>query len=415
MRRMVARLAAGLSLLIGGHAYAQDCESRPYVPVAGSAGEAVTRQALSGFAKLYGATGAAESEVLPMLRASGESPASEQDGVLLFHIRWTSMFGAARQLLVAEQPSGDCPSMLRSDYDLHAGTFGLGLRHGPVSVFYLTSTIVGAPSGIGSRVLMPPFAWVPPGYYWFAAPFIGPWEYEKSGYSISGDYIAGVQLEALGTSLAAGYIGTQGLYTNLSQQKIRAFATAAIAREFSELAYLKAGLDRVSTLEDGLSSLYARKVVFSPPPTPTNDGFSLPDVSGVSMWTGHLEHANIMKLLSVRSALAVAPEVFLHDLALSIHTTDYHIDPSDKGRRIRVDPTALSFTAGTVRVPENRALGQPGDQLISVKAEARMFRDSKMIGDLALGLGFNDPEVLTRFPSAQNVFNMTFGGTFAPR
>jgi hypothetical protein len=38
-----------------------------------------------------------------------------------------------------------------------------------------------------------------------------------------------------------------------------------------------------------------------------------------------------------------------------------------------------------------------------------------MIGDLALGMGFNDPEVLTRFPSAQNVFNMTFGGTFAPR
>lgn len=106
--------------------------------------------------------------------------------------------------------------------------------------------------------------------------------------------------------------------------------------------------------------------------------------------------------------------MFLHDLSLSIHTSDYHVDPSEKTRS-HVEPTALSFTAGTVRVPENRALGQPGDQLISVQAEARMFRDSKNIGDLAFGLGFNDPEILTRFPSAQNVFNMTFGGTFGPR
>ena len=401
MKRALIALGA---LLFSAHAEAQ-CDS--YVPLPNSAGNAVTQHALQGFARLYGATGAAEREVLPTLRLG------EQDTVLVAHLRWTSIFGAAEYLLVPEIASSDCAPLKRSDYDLHAGTFGMGLRTGPVSLFYLTSTIVGTQGGLG-RFLMPGFAWIPPGYYWFAAPFTGPWEYENKGLSISGDFIAGAQLEVFDTNLAVGYIGTQGLYTNLSQETIRAFATAALAREFSELAYLKGGLDRLNTVQEQLTSIFARKVVFSPPPVPTAEGLEIPDEDGVEMWTGHFEQANFMKILSLRSAVAVTPNVFLHDLALSVHTDEFHSDPVHTETSHR-ESGAASFTLGTVRVPENRALGQEGNQLLSVQGQIRYFGEGEGIGDLGFGIAFNDPEILTRFPSASNVFSMNFGGTFSPR
>jgi hypothetical protein len=399
-----ALISAALGFSLSERAEAQ-CS---YVPLAGSAGEAVTQQALQGFSRLYGATGAAEREVLPTLRLG-----KPEDTVGLVHMRWTSVFGAARYLLVPEQAAANCAPLVRSDYDLHAGTFGLAFRTGPVSVFYLTSTIVGTQGGLG-RVVMPMFAWIPPGYYWFAAPFTGPWEYENRGLSISGDFIAGAQLGVFDTNLAVGYIGTKGLYTNLSQEKIRAFATAALAREFSELAYLKGGLDRLKTVQEGLTSVYARKVVFSPPPIPTADGFELPDVDGTPLWTGHLEHANIAKLVSVKSAVAVSPSVFLHDLRASIHTDEFYSDPVHTEYSHREDGAA-AFTLGTVRIPENQAVGQDGKQLLSVQGELRYFGEGEGIGDLGFQLAFNDPEILTRFPSASNVFSLSLGGTFSPR
>jgi hypothetical protein len=402
---LAATIACALTFSVAERADAQ-CS---YVPVQGSAGEAVTQQALQGFSRLYGATGAAEREVLPTLRLG-----KPDDFVFLAHMRWTSVFGAARYLLVPEQAgNSDCAPLMRSDYDLHAGTFGMAFRKGPVSVFYLTSTIVGTQGGLG-RVAMPMFAWIPPGYYWFAAPFIGPWEYENRGLSISGDFIAGAQVGVLDTNLALGYIGTKGLYTNLSQEKIRLFATAALAREFRELAYLKGGLDRLKTIQEGLTSVYARKVVFSPPPIPTADGFELPDVDGTPLWTAHLEHANIAKLVSVKSALAVSPGVFLHDLRASVHTDEFYSDPVHTETSHREDGAA-AFTLGTVRIPENQAVGQAGKQLLSVQGELRYFGEGEGVGDLGFQLAFNDPEILTRFPSASNVFSLSLGGTFSPR
>ncbi len=407
MRQRFAALVAGAALLLAGARAQAQCDS--YVPLENSAGEAATQQALQGFARLYGATGAAEREVLPTLRL-GE----DDETVALMHLRWTSIFGAAEYLLVPEIPSSGCAPLKRSDYDLHAGTFGLGMRFGPVSLFYLTSTIVGYQGNAG-RVVMPAFAWIPPGYYWFAAPFTGPWEYENEGLHISGDFIAGGQVEVFDTNLALGYIGTQGIYTNLSQERIRTFVSAAIAQEFSELAYLKGGLDRLQTLQQQLTSVYARKVVFSPPPVPTADGLELPEgVSGTDMWTAHFEQANLMKLLSFRSALAVTPSVFVHDLALSVHTEECHSDPVHTETSHR-DSGAASFSLGTVRVPENRAIGQAGKQMLSVQAQIRYFGEGKGIGDLGFGMAFNDPEVVTRFPSASNVFSLTFGGTLSPR
>lgn len=383
-----------------------NCTTQAYEPFLGSPGRATGQQALAGFSRLYGATGAAEREVLPHLRAADEGDSAE-----LLHLRWTSLFGASRELMVAEQSRAGCPDLIRSDYDLHAGTFGIGLRQGPLSAYYVTSTVMGVQSGVVERTLGPPTAWIPPGYYAFAAPFTGPWEYESGSLRIGGDFIAGAQLELWDTNLAVGYIGSRGVFTNISQEKLRAFLSAAVANEFSELAYLKTGFDRLSTFRDSLSTIYARKVVFSPPALPTVDDWSLPDVPGLSFWTGHLEQANLIeRWVSVKTALAVAPHAFLHDLALSLHTSSFHPDPSLPG--YQSDELEMGLSAGTVRVPENRALGQPGSHLVSVRGELRYRGQGDGIGDITLGVGMNDPDVLTQFPSAVNVFNVSFGANF---
>lgn len=60
--------------------------------------------------------------------------------------------------MVAKQHHVGCPRLIRSDYDLHAGTFGIGLRHGPLSAYYVTSTVMGVQAGPIERTLGPPAA-----------------------------------------------------------------------------------------------------------------------------------------------------------------------------------------------------------------------------------------------------------------
>ncbi len=103
--------------------------------------------------------------------------------------------------------------------------------------------------------------------------------------------------------------------------------SAALTNEFTDLAYVKAGLDRLKLIGDSLSSIYARKLVYEPP-VPFTAGtlteWMPEEVSDIAFWTGHIEQANLVKeLLSLRAAVAVAPHAFLHDLALSVHTSSF--------------------------------------------------------------------------------------------
>ncbi len=152
MKRLFAWLGL-CAALTPRAALAADCSKVAYEPVPGSPGRMAGEQALTGFARLYGATGAAEREVLPALRAASDDESAE-----VLHLRFTSIFGASRELMVAKQHHVGCPRLIRSDYDLHAGTFGIGLRHGPLSAYYVTSTVMGVQAGPIERTLGPPAA-----------------------------------------------------------------------------------------------------------------------------------------------------------------------------------------------------------------------------------------------------------------
>lgn len=404
-----AASAAIFSLLVlSQHSALADCTGKSYVPVPGSAGATVANQAFKGFSRLYGATAVAEREVLPLLR---QRTSDHDDSAGVVHLQSNSIFGAGQQLLVAESNESGCPNFVRSDYDLYSGSFGLGLRMKWFSAFYVTSVVGGQPeANTLGRVFNPIASLAVINVYSVIAPAVGSWNVNEKGVSISGDYIAGGQVDILGTNIAVGYIGSSGLYSNITQEKLRLFASAAIAREFSELAYLTAGIDRIRAIREMLTTAYARKVVFSPPPQFSAGSFVTPTTQGIDFWTGHLEQLDIAKLVDIKAALAVQPNVFLHDLRLGFHTGEYHVDPN--GKRPGRDGGGASIEVGTVKIPENQAIGQPGKQLFSAKGIIKMFPKTGLAGDLGLSLAFNDPEVITRFPAAHNVFSLNFGGTF---
>ncbi len=404
--RFIGAVIAAAWAALPSAARAQDCSTISYVPVPGNAGSSVAHQAFRGFAGLYGAATVAERDVLPILRQVNP----DKEFAAAVHLRSNALYGAGRQLIVSEQNTPGCPTALRSDYDLYAATMGFAFRYKALSVFYITSSIGGQPEANGyGRAFNPLAAVAVAGVYTVIAPLVGPWNVEQKGVTITGDYIAGAQLEVEGFNFAAGYIGSSGLYTNISQEKIRAFASAAIAREFKELAYLKAGLDRLAVIQGELSSIYARKLTFSPPSQFTPDGFRVPTTKGINLWTAHLDQMNIGKIFDLKGALGVQSTVFLHTLQAGLHTEQFVRDPLAK---IRSSEGAVGLEVGTVKIPENRALGQPGGQLLSIRAIVRLYPENRLPSDLSLALSFNDPEVIVVFPSAHNVVSLQAGGTF---
>jgi hypothetical protein len=200
----VAGVTAALALLLPAGAQAQDCSAQSYVPVPGSAGASLAHQAFRGFSSLYGAATVAEQEVLPVLR----QVTPNKDDAAVVHLKVNGVYGAGKQLLVAEQNSASCSPFVRSDYDLYAATMGLAFRYKGLSVFYITSSVGGQPDANPYGRAFNPFAALAvSGVYTAIAPFVGPWNIDKKGVTIAGDYIAGAQLQIEGFNFAAGYIG----------------------------------------------------------------------------------------------------------------------------------------------------------------------------------------------------------------
>ncbi len=397
--RATAGSLLALSLVAAPAAADGPLNPNDFTPIPGTVGEANAIAAGVDNARIYGVVGALKRNLIPYLNKSGD---------FVFMYEYNQVYGATT---VVGECRGDESSafnlisrcekgrFVAHDIDTFAASAVVGGRFGPLSVFYgsaITATAAQVdPLGrFGYNHLIMGVAGTGIA---FASPVLG--NAGDPSNEIGDpqiDYVAGAGLDLRGTTFRAGFIGSTGLYTNFTQNDVKAFATAALTDELRELGYAAFGLDKLP-IGPLLGSVYARKqdlaseATYARAPNPTRE----PErVNTVEFLTAHLEAFNLGEHFDVLSALAGTPDVLLHDARLRYHTAK--VDPE----RFEYEDESLSVTAGLVQMPDIFYYGQSGGVRAQFEVSGQLQGPWEL--PMVFSLRMNDPETLSQFPYAQN-------------
>ena len=198
---------------------------------------------------------------------------------------------------------------------------------------------------------------------------------------ISGDFIVGARGD-FGDfgDLYLGYVWSQGIYTNLSIPKLKAFASALIESEETDVPLLEAGLKAIKLVDSlGKSSLWGRRqelalgsqvATGAEPLRLTTGNFSQEDIRLGDVF-----------LLDLYGSYAFEPEPFLHKVGGAIHVAGLY-------RFVRL-------SVGTIDFPDQPHLAVTGGRRWSVVSDLGPFR-----------VGYNDPDLFDAFPYARDFYNV---------
>jgi hypothetical protein len=413
----------------------------PRVAEAQFIGSGDASPALSGFrfrtalvardtnAQAYGAAATAERDIFPYL---------VRDGSFVVRFLSNQMIGATKVLNDCVGQEDECGGSRRglAPVDLHAGTFAIGYRYESVSLFYaasITGTTIPTSHFVrgGNLLLAGPLTT----FGSIGAPLL-PKSLQDSNIDLGdgglngnlhADYIIGGAFDLGDLNVRAGYVGSSGFFSNVTEEKLRLFVSSILQEQFSSLAYLRGGLDRLplEQLASGLgySSLFGRKIQYSLPVAGV-DGLPDKDLRhalAVDFWSVHTELLQIGRNFQLGAALAVKPSVFLHDLHGGlVFGEPFELPPdrsdssSDSHRRSSFDALfddgpvrrGFSLKAGLVELPRMPFYGVAGGQHLQVSALARY-------GLFQLAVTRNDPELLALFPFAVDAWNVGLSVGFA--
>lgn len=411
-RRSLPRVAGLLLTLVALPAWGQEAAT----PSGGTVGYKVAQQARTTNATLYGAAAAFENNVKPAIQYG--------DGAL---VRLE-----VHNLLRAVTIAGSCDydlwdecnghAYVKLPVDLFASTFSFAYRAERVGVFYTSSmTMASVPSwqspGV-TRGLANAAAFTTP-----LVPAIRP--IEKAATVAENEdlpataFVLGASYDVGPFNAYAGYQSSRGLFTNVTEDRLRAFFTGIVGNELRELTYLKAGLDRTPWLglgEDvarlvGFSTATVREVSVTIPhrvaPGGLDDLVAYRRAAAYNWWTTHLEQASIARIVDVGGALSVWPVAAPFEGHLSVHTPRFRaplLDPDTSVSELfstedfRVDAGA---TVGIVNLPDLAYLGQRGGQ-------QPMFRFDVKIPFASLSVQHNTPDILTAFPYAYGAWSVVW-------
>ena len=316
----------------------------------------------------------------------------------------------------------DCPAEFRHvnhRVDLFGSSSGLSFSAGPVLLFYagtltghmyakrVTSGFVPYAYGLGTA-MAGPLATIPLTYL-----DVGN---EDGTSSLAGDYMLGASVDVFGEGHArVAWVGTTGVYTNLTGTRVRLFAAAALD-QLASLEYFRGGLDRQFLAQGiGFSSLYLRQKNLS---AASADTTAVDQVPKRRFTTSHVAQENIGDIVDVHFAYALAPDLFVHDLRVGLHTPAYgrgkQVLREGKGmydlegmQDAGIMGIPLSASAGQVQLPELPWWGVEGGSKIVIEVEAFILFPSSDTGGLMLFYTFkaNDPETLSSFPYAQDALS----------
>ena len=415
MSRSRLALCVGCAALVGlaPTTSRADLVTDAFVPFDGTTRYDAAIQAAMTNARVYGAVGSLERNVMPNLTLENSFVAVLENNQL-----WSAARIPGR---CTGSALGACKNgrLALYDVDTFASSLALGARFDYFGIFYaasVTGTAVFDDSltrYFGYNGIVPAYGM----YYSLAAPFSDTSTDPGLG-KVQRDWIGGVSLDSQFGHMRVGYLGSSGLFTNITEEHVRAFLTAVVQDQFKELPLFKGGIDRLPWrfLDQevqpyvGMTSAYARKVQFVSPalqgaePEPRE---ALEERATADFWTSHFEHRGLGSVLDFAAAWGMEPNAFLHELRGAIHTPGFHLpgvgpDPlgGDYGD---LNAGGGLLSVGMVRLPRMPEMGVDGGKKLTVSFEAQGRFEG---GFLKLSIRKNDPETLAMFPFAQDAWNV---------
>lgn len=352
-------------------------------------------------AKVFGAVGAFERQILPLIsdpkRGNAYGFAFEMSVV-------KNVVRAVGGCTLSDRLTG-CPNGLAiHNVTVSAGNLAINYplsKH--VGLFY-TSAFVAAYSGpdtVDIRDTLGPFYPVM-GYAFGPLSFLGKSTYDKfTGGVMKGtgaDAVVGLSVRTPYLNGFGGYTASQGLFGDFTISEIDTFASLVFGEGFSQLSYLKAGLRDFDYLNNsalarrvGRLNLFGRRLVYN---VPSSQGELRPGLAA-PITSGHLEQTGIADRF---------------DLYLS-YRTQPHGELGEARAGVRFGNVLLS--GGVVNLPDLWMFGAQGGYkpALALRYKSNLDPDEKP-SDVAVDASIllNDPELLTVFPYAYNAvsFKVSF-------
>jgi len=361
-------------------------------------------------ASVFGAASIAERVIFPALH---------QDGDYVLRFSGNTLFGGVSvpvDCLAFESECGGSRNGM-SPVDFTAASVAMGYRLGDLGLFYATSTTgtILAPGPFGRA-----FNGTLGAFYSGVGSVGGPLadnllkhdaRYEDiniNGFNYQTDYILGAQYDLGFMQARAGYVGSKGYFTNLSQADLRLFLTSVLTSELKTLPYLRTGVEKFPWKElgvdDMLTSVYARKIRMVAPyePDPTRSDSALKELSSYNFWTAHLQQLSVAKYFDFLAAFHVNRGFRPNELRVGYHSEGFHqATPGSKKDDSRKAEEGFGVNAGIVNVPDMYYYGKEGGTKIAFALEARCRWASVRISR-------NDPELLAIFPFAYDSWNLSW-------
>lgn len=372
-------------------------------PIAGTPSYDAAVEAISTHAGYWGTVALAEREVFPYLARPRDDSGWNFSGRISSDA--TYLFGAAQ--VPSAELSPECPAgVAMRDVDMANGSFALGIMYGRLGGFYGSSATLSGMVDAPMERYATAYAFLPIGHVaGMLGPVVNAFPESKGLWSYEPDWMGGLVFDGSDYgSWRLGWSKSQGLVTNLTQERLRLLLAAVVSPSLDSMPFLRAGLDRLPT-EGGLSSALYRKMTLAETEEPDE-----PD--GASFHTVTLTQQSILGILDVGGAMAVRPHVGFHNASVGVHTRGFEqlpatIDTSDYDWAGEARTFGASVSAAGVVLPEMPWVGVAGGPAWSLAARARIHMDMNpddpddfVLVDQVLSR--NDPEVLAVLPTAQN-------------
>lgn len=351
-------------------------------------------------ATVFGAASIAERVVFPKLR---------EDGDWLFRFVSNTTYGGVTVPVSYITDDAHIRYGI-SPVDFSAVSLCGGIRTGNLGLFYASSmTSTTLAPGIGERAIN--------GTVWaldLAAASLGGTKISKysertdiNGGNTQADFIVGAQYDLGFMQARAGYVGSQGLFTNVSQADVRAFLSSVFDTTIGGVPYLRTGVEKLPLeplgLDDAMSSVFVRKITMVAPfQDEVNTTYEdLRRAASFNLWTAHLQQLSIAKRFDLLVAVDMSTGTGLQELRAGFHSPLFHgsapKDPDDEPE----PEEGWGIEAGIVRVPSMYYYGMQGGTKLSLALEARAPAGR-------IKLSRNDPDLLAVFPFAYDAWNFSW-------
>lgn len=420
-----------MTLLLTTLALAQDlvepCEFN--YPIAGSSGFANAQTGRRTNRNTYSAANFAERALID------DAPEFQ------WALEWNATFNAARvPTLCGDTDMTGKAHLYAEPLDLYASNMAISFETHSVGAFYSASV---TQSVMGQRWFAVPSLIIQL-YPMVSAPFVGVWQTGDGVASYSLDWIGGAHVDTQWFGARVGYTGIGGGYASFDERVVGAFGTLAIPLDGTDpfanqtpWSFLKAGIDRFDPsrvgLKDvakkvGLTTFFYRDLPYGEALLDAAQGALAATKDGEGdladqaadqtralaegrLKTLHLEQANIWERFDLDIAVAVSPEVQLHDSMIAFHSPGYVRGRLvDKSAAARYEESeGFLIKAGVVTLPAQYTLGVEGGTFFTARAEYR-----SKVGVYVILL-FNDPEQLALYPFAVNALSARVSLTLGPR